>query len=405
MPFEVDNLLNETPQTIKVVGVGGGGGNAVNRIASAGVRSVELICMNTDKQALQRSQASVKIQIGEKITQGRGAGSKPEIGEKAAEESREAIANVLKDADMVFITAGMGGGTGTGAAPIVADVAKEAGILTVGVVTKPFNFEGRRRMQQAEKGIEDLKDKVDSLVIIPNERLKFVTDQKITLLNAFQIADDVLFQAVQSISDLIKKTGLINLDFADVSAVMKDAGMAHMGVGRATGKNRAEEAAKMAISSPLLETSINGAKGVLINFTGPMDMGLDEVDAAANLVSEAVHPEANIIFGTTYDEGMEDEIRITVIATNFEEHRAAGVMPTNPFTVAGERQAAAAPQPQVQVQPQVTAPVTAAVTPAAEPVVNVAPAQSQPQQAAPAAEGGLDDDGWGEIFQIFNQKH
>ena len=391
--------------TIKVIGVGGGGNNVVNRMIESGMEGVDFIAANTDKPFLDASRATYKVQLGEKLTGGRGAGGNPENGRKAAEESRAQIAKVLENTDMVFITAGMGGGTGTGAAPIVADVAKEAGILTVGVVTKPFNFEGRRRMQQAEKGIEDLKDKVDSLVIIPNERLKFVTDQKITLLNAFQIADDVLFQAVQSISDLIKKTGLINLDFADVSAVMKDAGMAHMGVGRATGKNRAEEAAKMAISSPLLETSINGAKGVLINFTGPMDMGLDEVDAAANLVSEAVHPEANIIFGTTYDEGMEDEIRITVIATNFEEHRAAGVMPTNPFTVAGERQAAAAPQPQVQVQPQVTAPAAAAVTPAAEPVVNVAPAQSQPQQAAPAAEGGLDDDGWGEIFQIFNQKH
>ncbi|MBM6938616.1 cell division protein FtsZ [Pseudoflavonifractor phocaeensis] len=430
--------------TIKVIGVGGGGNNVVNRMIESGMEGVDFIAANTDKPFLDASRATYKVQLGEKLTGGRGAGGNPENGRKAAEESRAQIAKVLENTDMVFITAGMGGGTGTGAAPIVADVAKEAGILTVGVVTKPFNFEGRRRMQQAEKGIEDLKDKVDSLVIIPNERLKFVTDQKITLLNAFQIADDVLFQAVQSISDLIKKTGLINLDFADVSAVMKDAGMAHMGVGRATGKNRAEEAAKMAISSPLLETSINGAKGVLINFTGPMDMGLDEVDAAANLVSEAVHPEANIIFGTTYDENMEDEIRITVIATNFEEHRnAAAPMPANPFSAAGERQAAQAAQqssvfqpvmqPTVQpaqpVQPVVQAvptaqpvqtapvmqpvqpvqPVQQPIQPVQQPVQpvwgNVPPVQPSSTPSATLEPTGLDDDGWGEIFQIFNQKH
>ena len=275
---------------IKVIGVGGGGNNVVNRMVRTGARGVDFVAVNTDKQALNVSAATYKIQIGEKLTHGQGAGSDPEVGRKSAEESRNQIAKALEDTDMVFITAGMGGGTGTGGAPIVAEIAREAGILTVGVVTKPFGFEGRRRMTQAEAGIEELKTKVDSLVIIPNERLKHATDQKITFANAFEIADDVLRQAVQSISDLIRDTGFINLDFADVTAIMKDAGLAHMGVGRAAGKNKAEEAARMAISSPLLETSINGAHGVLINVTGSMDIGLDEVEQAASLVQEACIP-------------------------------------------------------------------------------------------------------------------
>ena len=306
---------------IKVIGVGGGGSNVVNRMVRAGVTGVDFVAVNTDKQALNVSSAGYKIQIGEKLTGGKGAGSDPEVGRKAAEESRSQLGKALEDTDMVFITAGMGGGTGTGAAPIVADIAKELGILTVGVVTKPFRFEGMRRMKQAEGGINELRNKVDSLVIIPNERLKLATDQKITMLNAFEIADDVLQQAVQSISDLIKNTGFINLDFADVSAVMKDAGRAHMGVGRAAGKNKAEEAAKMAISSPLLETSINGAKGVLVNVTGSMDIGLEEVETAANLVQQAAHPDALIIFGAAFDDTLEDEIRVTVIATGFEEKK------------------------------------------------------------------------------------
>ena len=325
--------------TIKVIGVGGGGSNVVNRMVRSGVQGVDFIAVNTDKQALSTSSATFKIQIGEKLTGGQGAGSNPDVGRKSAEESRGQIAKALEDADMVFITAGMGGGTGAGAAPIVADIAKEAGVLTVGVVTKPFAFEGRRRMLQAEAGIEELRGKVDSLVIIPNERLKFATDQKITFQNAFEIADDVLRQAVQSISDLIKNTGFINLDFADVTAVMKDAGMAHMGVGRAAGKNKAEEAAKMAISSPLLETSINGAHGVLVNVTGSMDIGLEEVETAANLVQQAAHPDALIIFGAAFDEELEDEIRVTVISTGFEE--GAGGMPSNPFS-AGKEAAAKA---------------------------------------------------------------
>ena len=327
MAFEMEtgpeNVVN-----IKVVGVGGGGNNVVNRMVRSGTKGVDFVAVNTDKQVLNASSATYKIQIGEKLTHGKGAGSNPEVGQKAAEESRNQLTKSLEGTDMVFITAGMGGGTGTGAAPVVAEIARELGVLTVGVVTKPFSFEGRRRMMQAEKGIEELRKRVDSLVIIPNERLKYATDQKITFANAFEIADDVLRQAVQSISDLIRDTGFINLDFADVTTVMKDAGLAHMGVGRAAGKGKAEEAAKMAISSPLLETSINGAHGVLINVTGSMDIGLEEVEQAASLVQEAVHPDALTIFGATFDESLEDEIRVTVIATGFDEKKPETVRRT-----------------------------------------------------------------------------
>ena len=322
MAFVLDEEMQNVTN-IKVIGVGGGGGNAVNRMVSDGLQGVEFIAMNTDQQALAKNHAATKVQLGSKLTKGRGAGADPEIGQRAAEESKDEIANALKGSQMVFITAGMGGGTGTGAAPVVAEIARELGVLTVGVVTKPFSFEGRRRMMQAEKGIEELRKRVDSLVIIPNERLKYATDQKITFANAFEIADDVLRQAVQSISDLIRDTGFINLDFADVTTVMKDAGLAHMGVGRAAGKGKAEEAAKMAISSPLLETSINGAHGVLINVTGSMDIGLEEVEQAATLVQQAVHPDALTIFGATFDESLDDEIRVTVIATGFAEGQQA----------------------------------------------------------------------------------
>ena len=331
---------------IKVIGVGGGGGNALNCMASSDVHDIEYIAVNTDAKALNNSKATTKIQIGAKLTKGRGAGNKPEVGEKSAEENRDEIEAALKGADMVFITAGMGGGTGTGGAPIVAEIAKEMDILTVAVVTKPFGFEGRRRMQQAEAGIAELKDKVDSLVIIPNERLKLASDTKITMQNAFEIADDVLQQAVQSISDLIKNTGFINLDFADVSAVMKDAGRAHMGVGRAAGKDKAEAAAKMAISSPLLETSIEGAKGVLINVTGSMDIGLEEVEQAASLVQAAVHPDALTIFGATFDETLDDEIRVTVIATGFDKvPEQLPKVPPIQAGAAGQQSAAAEPMP------------------------------------------------------------
>ena len=335
----------ENVVSIKVIGVGGGGNNVVNRMVRSGVKSVEFIAVNTDKQALTSSSAGYKIQIGEKLTHGQGAGSNPDVGRKSAEESRNQISKALEDTDMVFITAGMGGGTGTGAAPVVAEIAREQGVLTVGVVTKPFAFEGRKRMTQAEQGIEELRSKVDSLVIIPNERLKYATDQKITFANAFEIADDVLRQAVQSISDLIRDTGFINLDFVDVSAVMKDAGLAHMGVGRAAGKGKAEEAARMAISSPLLETSINGARGVLINVTGSMDMGLEEVEQAASLVQDAVHPDALTIFGATFDEELDDEMRVTVIATGF-----ADAEPEPAPAAPAANQAAQAPQPLNETQ-------------------------------------------------------
>ena len=329
MAFGIETNM-ESVVSIKVIGVGGGGNNVVNRMVRSGVKGVDFVAINTDKQALNVSSATYKIQVGEKLTHGQGAGADPDVGRRAAEESRSQIAKALEDTDMVFITAGMGGGTGTGGAPIVAQIAKEMGILTVGVVTKPFKFEGLRRMRAAEVGINELKDNVDSLVIIPNERLKFATDQKITFANAFEIADDVLRQAVQSISDLIKGTGYINLDFADVSTIMKDAGMAHMGVGRAAGKGKAEEAAKMAISSPLLETSIEGARGVLINITGSPDIGLEEVEQAATIVQEAVHPDALTIFGAAFDETLEDEMRVTVIATGFEKAGPGGVkMPAN----------------------------------------------------------------------------
>ena len=272
----------ENVVTIKVIGVGGAGNNVVNRMVKSGTQGVEFIAVNTDRQALSVSNADQKIQIGEKITKGQGAGSDPDIGKRAAEESRNNIAKAMENADMVFITAGMGGGTGTGAGPTVAEIARESGCLTVGVVTKPFKFEGKKRMDQANSGIQELLTKVDSLLIIPNDRLKFATDQKITLANAFEIADDVLQQAVSSISDLIKNTGFINLDFADVTCIMKDAGFAHMGVGHAAGKGKAEDAARMAVSSPLMETSINGARGVLINISGSEDMTLEEALALAD---------------------------------------------------------------------------------------------------------------------------
>ena len=306
---------------IKVIGVGGAGNNVINRMIEAGVDGVDFVIINTDKQDLNKSVCENKVQIGEKLTGGMGAGSKPEIGQKSAEESRAAIAKVLEGTDMVFITAGMGGGTGTGAAPIVADLAREAGILTVGVVTKPFKFEGANRMRQAEQGIAALSEKVDSLVIIPNDRLKYVTDEKITFANAFGIADDVLKQAVTSISELVGDAGnvVINLDFADVSAIMKDAGRAHMGVGIASGREKAEQAALTAVSSPLLETSINGATGVLVNVTGSSELTLDDVETAAGIVQEAANPEANIIFGATWNEAFVDEMRVTVIATGFEQ--------------------------------------------------------------------------------------
>lgn len=316
LDFEVDmqELTN-----IKVIGCGGGGNNAVNRMIVEGLKNVEFTAVNTDKQALMLSHADNKIQIGEKLTKGLGAGANPEIGQKAAEESREEITAAIRGANMVFITAGMGGGTGTGAAPVVAEIAKSLDILTVGVVTKPFPFEGKRRMRHAEMGIERLKEKVDTLVIIPNEKLLRMADKKTTLLDSFKLADDVLRQGVQAISDLITIPGVVNADFADIKAVMLNKGLAHMGVGYGKGDNRAQDAVKQAISSPLLETSIDGATGVILNFTGGADLGALEVYEAADVVREAADIDANIIFGAVIDESLQDEIRITVIATGFEE--------------------------------------------------------------------------------------
>ncbi len=316
MAFELDSNFGNV--NIKVIGVGGGGNNAVNRMIASNMRGVEFVAINTDRQALARSNAVTKIDIGEKITKGRGAGANPEIGARAAEESIEEIKKMLEGTQMVFVTAGMGGGTGTGAAPIVAKTARDMGILTVGVVTKPFAFEGKVRMAQAEEGIKNLIEVVDSLIIVPNERLKQVSDTRITLVNAFEVADDVLRHGVQSVAELIAVDGFINLDFADVTAIMTGAGYAHMGVGSATGKEKAALAAKAAISSPLLETSIAGARGIILSITGSADMTLEDVDTASNMVKDEAHIDANVIFGVAFDPTLEDEIRITVIATGFD---------------------------------------------------------------------------------------
>ena len=323
MALMLDEELDENVTTIKVIGVGGGGGNAVNRMVSDGLQGVEFIAMNTDQQALAKNHASVKVQLGSKLTKGRGAGADPEIGQRAAEESKDEIANALKGSQMVFITAGMGGGTGTGAAPVVAEVAHDLGILTVGIVTKPFSFEGKRKMGLAEQGIANLLMHVDSLIVIPNERLKMISQEKITLMNAFQAADNVLRQGVESISALINVPAFINLDFADVRSIMKDAGYAHMGVGSAKGAGKAENAAKAAISSPLLETSIAGAHGVIINITSSPDIGLEDVETAAGLITQSAHPDANIIWGPAFDENLSDEMRVTVVATGFDNKSAS----------------------------------------------------------------------------------
>jgi cell division protein FtsZ len=387
----MDSAANHE-DVLKVIGVGGGGNNVVNRMVRAGMQGVEFIAVNTDRQCLNASEATQKLAIGEKLTGGKGAGANPEVGRESARESKEQITALLEGADMVFVTAGMGGGTGTGAAPVVAEIAKEKGILTVGVVTKPFNFEGRRRMDQATKGIEELRQKVDSLVIIPNDRLQYATDEKITFANAFAIADDVLRQAVQSISDLIKTTGLINLDFADVTAVMKDAGLAHMGVGRGSGKNKAEDATRIAINSPLLETSIQGAKGIIVNITGPMDMGLEEVELSAEMVKKVADPDALFMMGTAFDDTLEDELRVTVIATGFGDVE-------NPVPGQEEAAAAAPAEPpraaQIQALPKEDKPdcVPAGVG-AVMPPKPLSSTAVEPPEADP-----FDD-----IFRIFNKK-
>ena len=370
MAFEIDNDFESAVQ-IKVIGVGGGGGNAVNRMITQGVLGAEFIAVNTDKQVLVHSKATHKIQIGEKSTHGQGAGGRPEVGAKSAEESRDAIADALKGTDMVFITTGMGGGTGTGAAPVIAQVAKDMGCLTIGVVTKPFKFEGRRRMVQAQEGIAKLAEHVDSLIVIPNDRLRALDDRKKTIAEAFAEADEVLLQGVKSISELIKVPGFINLDFADVTSVMKDAGYAHMGVGRAKGKDKAETAANAAVSSPLLETSIAGAKGVIISITASEDVDLEDVENAAEIITEKAHEEANITWGIAFDPDLDDEMVITVIATGFDSKKeepvvpAAPAAPANPFLAAVKQSTpAAAP----------AAPVAAPVAPPAAPAAPAAPA-------------------------------
>lgn len=388
MAFVMDSAASHE-DVLKVIGVGGGGNNVVNRMVRAGMQGVEFIAVNTDRQCLNASEATQKLAIGEKLTGGKGAGANPEVGRESAKESKEQINALLEGADMVFVTAGMGGGTGTGAAPVVAEIAKEKGILTVGVVTKPFNFEGRRRMEQAAQGIEELRQKVDSLVIIPNDRLQYATDEKITFANAFAIADDVLRQAVQSISDLIKTTGLINLDFADVTAVMKDAGLAHMGVGRAAGKNKAEEATRIAINSPLLETSIQGAKGIIVNITGPMDMGLEEVEQAAEMVKQVADPDALFMMGTAFDDTLEDELRVTVIATGF------GAV-DNPVPAKEGEQPAETP-PQARVQPKAAEDRPKCVPAGVGPI-------TPPRPLSETAAEQVEEDPFDEIFRIFNKR-
>ena len=406
MAFVLDEEMQNVTN-IKVIGVGGGGGNAVNRMVESGLSGVEFVAMNTDQQALLNSKATQKVQLGAKLTKGRGAGADPEIGQRAAEESKDEISNALKGAQMVFITAGMGGGTGTGAAPVVAETAHDLGILTVGIVTKPFAFEGKRKMSIAEQGIANLMMHVDSLIVIPNERLKLISQEKITLMNAFEAADNVLRQGVESISSLINVPAFINLDFADVRSIMKDAGFAHMGVGVAKGAGKAENAAKAAISSPLLETSIAGARGVIINITSSPDIGLDDVETAASMITQSAHPDANIIWGTAFDERLQDEMSITVVATGFES--TPGV--DEPIQAAMDAQKAAAaaaapaapkaeaPKAKSAVDPVIPNPVFSNVfNPNVDTPVSTTPV-SQPE---PAEED--DGDYFNDLLSILNKR-
>ena len=410
MTFEPDNNF-ESGVVIRVIGVGGGGNNAVNRMIAANIRGVDFVAVNTDRQALRKSDAPTQMVIGEKITRGFGAGANPEIGARSAEESLDDIRQMLQGADMVFVTAGMGGGTGTGAAPIVARMAHEMGILTIGIVTKPFSFEGKRRMEQAERGIKELRQYVDSLVIIPNEKLKEVSDTRITLGNAFEIADDVLRRGVQSISELINAPGFINLDFADVTSVMKNAGYAHMGVGGATGADKAELAARAAISSPLLETSIHGARGILISITASHDVGLEDVDLASSMISKQAHPDANVIWGLAFDDNLDDEMRVTIIATGFEnkekdaEDSAALVKEEiavkEPASFTAEREIAeGAPVQDTVVEEQ----STEAAAPVAEPVKEEAPAAHAPKYDKVGEDSSISEDDFDSIMSIFKNR-
>ena len=391
MAFEIDNDFESAVQ-IKVIGVGGGGGNAVNRMIDEGIQGAEFIAVNTDKQVLVQSKATHKIQIGEKSTRGQGAGGKPEVGARAAEESAEAISNAINGTDMVFVTTGMGGGTGTGAAPVIAGIAKELGCLTIGVVTKPFAFEGNRKMKEAMAGIEKLAKNVDSLVVIPNQKLLSGNSKVSQLKDAFAKADDVLLQGVKSISELITVPGFINLDFADVTSVMKDAGYAHMGVGRAKGNDKAEIAAQEAISSPLLETSIAGAKGVIISFTASEDIDIEEIERAAELITASAHEDANITWGIAFDPSLDDELVITVIATGFDSVESTStvkVAPANPFYAASKATAPAAP-----VAPAATATDAPSIPKFEDISSNAKPAEpSIPKAEEPKkAEGSFGDD-------------
>ena len=391
MAFEIDNDFESTVQ-IKVIGVGGGGGNAVNRMITSGVLGAEFIAVNTDKQVLVHSKATHKIQIGEKSTHGQGAGGKPEIGAKSAEESRDSISDALKGTDMVFITAGMGGGTGTGAAPVIAQVAKDMGCLTIGVVTKPFKFEGRRRMIQAQEGIAKLAEHVDSLIVIPNDRLRALDEKKKTIAEAFAEADEVLLQGVKSISELIKVPGFVNLDFADVTSIMKDAGYAHMGFAKASGKDKATEAAKGSISSPLLETSISGAKGVIISFTAAPDVDLDDIEGAAALITEQAHPDADITWGIAFDDSMDDEMMITVIATGFEDKPKSAMYPEE--------------QPKAEAPAAPAAQTEYVQTSIAQPAKPVAPEEPKKEEAPYIAKRPAEinpDDEFSIILDSFNR--
>ena len=380
MNVQFDDDLFGSGVHIKVIGVGGGGNNAVNRMIATNIRGVEFIAINTDAQALRSSNASTKLVIGEKITRGHGAGSNPDVGKRSAEESIDAIKQSLDGADMVFVTTGMGGGTGTGAAPVVAKAAREMGILTIGIVTKPFAFEGKKRMVQAELGIDALKQYVDSLIIIPNERLKQVSDTRITLANAFEIADDVLRRGVQSVSELINVPGFVNLDFADVTSIMKDAGYAHMGVGSACGADKAQIAAKAAISSPLLETSIAGATGILVSITASPDIGLEDIDLASTMIAEEAHPDANIIWGAAFDPSLEDEMRVTIIATGFEN----GVQ--NEIPAPPEEQEEPAFTPKTEEKDD-------------EPIAQVTPVR----KPSPASEPSISDSDFSDIMSILKR--
>ncbi len=399
MTFERDDA-GTSGVKIRVIGVGGGGNNAVNRMIAANIRGVEFVTVNTDRQALMKTEAPVQLVIGEKITKGFGAGANPDVGARAAEESMEDIKQMLSGADMAFITAGMGGGTGTGAAPIIARMAHEMNILTIGIVTKPFGFEGKRRMEQAERGIKELRQYVDSLVVIPNEKLKQVSDTRITLGNAFEIADDVLRRGVQSISELINVPGFINLDFADVTSVMKNAGYAHMGVGGATGQDKAELAAKAAISSPLLETSIHGAKGILISITASHDVGLEEVDLASSMISREAHPDANVIWGLAFDDALDDEMRVTIIATGFDSKEETAEQAPEAETAEAEEPAA-----ETAAEAQATQTEAAPAEPSAKQDQPAAPAEEHaPKYDSDGEDSSISEDDFDTIMSIFRSK-